>query len=369
MKKFIAFYFALILPALVLYGLVFFYYSSSHNLLDKVNFSASLADSDGSEAASSTETSIASSTPEDIVSGEASIIFVGDMMLSRGVAQKIKEQKDLRYPFLKIGDYLKTADLVFGNLETALTEGREIGSEETVFRSAPEVAFVLKDFGFSVISLANNHTMNFGRGGLADTMLNLAEAQVAYAGAGRNAFEAYWPTFIAENGVMFAFLAYTDNDVIPASYFATATTTGVAYMDTVKMKQTVNLAKLVADVVIVSMHSGTEYIDYPNTRQKKFAHAAVDAGADLVIGHHPHVAQSAEKYKGKYIFYSLGNFIFDQRAQRTKEGIILKAIFNKQGIKQIKPQAIYIENFSQPTLLSGEPAQKVISRLKIVLGQ
>ena len=354
MKKFIALYFILIFSVLALCGLIFFY---SCSFSGKINFSALPANNENLETASTTQDQ------------EASIIFVGDIMLSRGVAQKIKEHNDYNYPFLKIGDYLKSADFVFGNLETSLIKGREISSGEMVFRADPELADVLKSFGFAVVSLANNHTMNFGKAALENTLITLLKAGVEYAGAGSSALEAYNPGIIEKNGISFAFLAYTDSDVVPVSYFATATTAGVALMDINKMAEAVKLAKQRADLVIVSMHSGIEYKDYPNNRQTNFARAAVTAGADLVIGHHPHVVQTAEQYKGKYIFYSLGNFIFDQQWWKTKEGIALKIIFNKQGVRRIEPQAVYIEDFSQPTLLSGEAARKVISRLGIILNQ
>jgi len=344
--------------ALAVYGAAVFYFIQP-SAVARYNFLAQI-----NEPEQQTATTSGAALPDNY-NPEVSVIFVGDIMLSRGVAQKIKQHNDLHYPFLKIRDYLESADLVFGNLETALIQGREIGPAEMVFRAAPEMAFVLKDFGFSVISLANNHTMNFGQAGLADTMLNLAEAQVAYAGAGHNSSEAYWPAFVVKNGLLFAFLSYTDNDVVPASYFATATSSGVAYMDIAKMKQAVNLAKLVADVVIVSMHSGAEYSDRPNTRQIKFAHAAIDAGADLVIGHHPHVVQTAEKYKGKYIFYSLGNFVFDQRATSTRQAVVIKAVFNKSKLLKIEPQAIFIENFSQPVIIKDGAGKNILSRLKL----
>jgi len=355
------------------------FYLSQAGLFSRSDFLAQIVgeQSNSSEQASSATstllpmdiraTTTAASTTEKVVEKEreVSIIFVGDIMLSRVVAEKIKKNNNPEYPFLKIGDELKTADIVFGNLETSLTPGREIGPEEMVFRAAPEMAFVLKKFGFLVLSLANNHTMNFGQAGLLDTMLNLSEVGVHYIGAGRNSFEAYWPRFIAKNGLLFAFLAYTDNDVAPASYFASTSTAGVAYMDKEKMQRAVKIAKALTDIVIVSMHSGSEYKDTANQRQISFARSAIDAGCDLVIGHHPHVVQTAERYKGKYIFYSLGNFVFDQRWWKTKEGVILKVIFNQQGVKQIEPQAIYIEDFSQPKLLTGEPAQKIIDRLGI----
>jgi len=316
-----------------------------------------------------TATSTNNQDGQDTPSNQATIIFTGDIMLSRGVAKKIKAKQDLTYSFLAVADYLKSADLVFGNLETALLPGRESGLGEMVFRADPKLAKVLYDFNFAVVSLANNHTMNFGRVGLGQTLQNLLAEGVDYAGAGLSALEAYNPVVIHRNGLTFAFLAYTDNDVVPFSYFGTATATGVAYMDIAKMQKAIKTARERADLVIVSMHAGNEYKSYPNIRQTNFARAAVDAGADLVIGHHPHVVQTAEQYKGKYIFYSLGNFIFDQRTEATKEGLALKVFFTKDGIAKIEPQAIYIKDFSQPTLLSGQQAQKVISRLKIVLDQ
>jgi len=349
------------LAAMILAGIGFFCFSQPFFRAER-NFLA-LIDGEPEATSSAEQLTIDNNNPE------VSIIFVGDIMLSRGVAQKIKKHSDYNYSFLKIGDYLKSADFAFGNLETSLFKGREIGPEEMLFRADPELADVLHDFNFSVVSLANNHTMNFGKKALEDTLINLLKVGVEYTGAGSSGIEAYNPCVITKKGIVFAFLAYTDSDVVPAFYFAATTTAGVARMDINKMAKAVKLAKERADFVIVSMHSGTEYKDEPNQRQINFAHAAVDAGADLVIGHHPHIVQTAEKYKDKYIFYSLGNFIFDQRWWKTKEGIALKVIFDKQGIKQIEPQAIYIEDFSQPTLLNEEAAQKVISRLKIVLGQ
>ncbi|MDD5750369.1 MAG: CapA family protein [Candidatus Pacebacteria bacterium] len=314
----------------------------------------------------------ASSDEPENASGEdseVSIIFVGDIMLSRGVAAKMKEHDDHSYPFLKVGDYLKSADFAFGNLETSLAAGREIGPDEMLFRADPELAAVLREFNFAVVSLANNHTMNFGEGALENTLINLLKAGVEYAGAGSSALEAYNPAIIQRNGLRFAFLAFTDSDVIPSSYFASTGTAGVASMDVDKMAKAVRSARQRADFVIVSMHSGTEYKDYPNDRQTSFARSAVEAGADLVIGHHPHVVQTAEIYKGKYIFYSLGNFVFDQRWWKTKEGIALKITFDKQGIREIQPQATHIEDFSQPVLFYGEAAQNIISRLGISLDE
>ncbi|PIX91979.1 hypothetical protein COZ26_04265, partial [Candidatus Kuenenbacteria bacterium CG_4_10_14_3_um_filter_39_14] len=133
-------------------------------------------------------------------SEEVSLVAVGDISFSRGVERMVKKQKDLNYPFLKIRDYLKSADLVFGNLETPITEGPEIPDFEMVFRSNPGTEQTLKQAGFSVLSLANNHTPNFGEQGLKDTFNYLAEVGIKFVGAGNNEQEANQPVYIETKG-------------------------------------------------------------------------------------------------------------------------------------------------------------------------
>ena len=301
-------------------------------------------------------------------SEEVSLVAVGDISFSRGVERMVKKQKDLNYPFLKIRDYLKSADLVFGNLETPITEGPEIPDFEMVFRSNPGTEQTLKQAGFSVLSLANNHTPNFGEQGLKDTFNYLAEVGIKFVGAGNNEQEANQPVYIETKGIKFAFLAYNDTDIVPASYEAANSHAGTAFMRTEKMAEAVKEAKQKTDFVIISMHAGIEYTDKPNDSQVNFAHAAIDAGADLVIGHHPHVVQTMEKYKGKYIFYSLGNFVFDQpQSQETKEGLAIKVYFAKDGINKISLLPVVMENLVQPRMTNQSEAEKILQRLKFSL--
>jgi len=213
---------------------------------------------------------------------------------------------------LKIFDYLSSADITFGNLETPITEGRHILNNEMVFRSNPDTVHVLKKAGFDILSLANNHTMNFDAKGLIDTINYLAKKDILSIGAGKNKIESNTPKYIIKNNIKFAFLAYNDISFTPESYEATNNNPGISFMNIIDMEKSIKIAKENADYVIVSMHSGNEYVEKPNDIQVNFAHKAIDAGADLILGHHPHVVQTIEKYKGKYIFYSLGNFIFDQ---------------------------------------------------------
>ncbi len=297
-------------------------------------------------------------------SEEVSFVAVGDISYSRGVERIVKKQKDINYPFLKMRDYLKSADLVFGNLETPITEGREISDFEMVFRSNPGTEQALKEAGFSILSLANNHTPNFGEQGLEDTFSYLKQVGINYVGAGKNEQETNQPAYFETKGIKFAFLAYNDTDVVPTSYEASDAHAGTAFMRNEKMTKAVKEAKQKADFVVVSMHAGAEYADKPNDSQVNFAHAAIDAGADLIIGHHPHVVQTMERYKGKFIFYSLGNFVFDQMwSQETREGLTIKAYFTKNGISKISLLPITMENLAQPRIATYGKAEKILQRL------
>jgi len=295
-----------------------------------------------------------------------SLIAVGDVMLSRTVAKKIKDNKDVNYPFLKMKEYLASADLVFANLETPITPGPVVSSGSMVFHADPGVEKALENNNFSIVSLANNHTPNYGQKGLLDTFKYLQSVDIEYVGAGENEQKANQPIIIEEKGLKIAFLAFNDRDVVPPSYGAGINRAGTALMDVAKMTNAVRQAKLQVDLVIVSMHSGNEYTEVINSSQSTFAHAAIDAGAELVIGHHPHVVQRIEKYQGKYIFYSLGNFVFDQMwSEDTRQGIAVKMFLNKKGMEKAEVTPIMIENYSQPNILSGKKADKVLKRLKV----
>jgi poly-gamma-glutamate synthesis protein (capsule biosynthesis protein) len=295
---------------------------------------------------------------------EATLIAVGDLMLSRTVAKRMNE-KGADYPFLETRAFLESADITFGNLETPITPGEPVQPFEMSFRADPSAAPALKKAGFDILSLANNHTPNFGVRGLGDTFRLLGEEGILYVGAGNNATEAAQTVFMNANGILFAFLAYNDDDVVPREYEA-GDGPGTAFMRTERMQEAVAGAVAYADIVIVSMHSGTEYEPTPNASQVAFARAAIDAGATIVIGHHPHVVQTVEYYKGKPIFYSLGNFVFDQMFSReTREGLALKAVFTKKGLKDITYHPVLIEDYAQPRLLEGAEKDAVIARLQL----
>ncbi len=293
-----------------------------------------------------------------------SLLAVGDLSFSRGVEQTIIKNDNLEYPFSELGNFLSRADITFGNLETPLTVGRVIQSGEMIFRSDPKMAGVLKNQGFDIVSLANNHTPNFGAKGLRDTFNYLDEAGVAYVGAGEDGPRAYAPVYLERQGIKFAFIAHNDSDVVPAYYRADEKGPGTALIDEDELAAAIFTAKEQADLVIVSLHSGTEYVPGPNSRQTKFAHAAIDFGADLVIGHHPHVVQTIEEYQGKYIFYSLGNFVFDQSwSQETADSLAVKFHFNKDGLVSFFTYPLRMYKLAQPAPAAPEDAKRILERL------
>lgn len=326
-------------------------------LLDWPNPGHAVADFFG--RAAPTETGIVSS-PDRVT-----LVAVGDIMLSRTVADKI-DRHGVDYPFQLTRELTDSADIAFGNLETPITAGRHIRANEMVFRADPDVVGGLQGAGFSVLSLANNHVPNFGPEGVEDTLDALEAADIMPVGAGRNSAEAVGPAVIEVRGTKFAFLAFNDTDVVPDSYGAGPSRAGTALMDVASLTAAIQAVRPTADVVIVSMHSGTEYVFHPNASQREFARAAIDAGADLVIGHHPHVVQSAERYRGKYIFYSLGNFVFDQMWSReTREGLAVSFTFEKSELRDVAYHPVVIDDYSQPRLVEGEEAARILARLQL----
>jgi len=296
---------------------------------------------------------------------EVSLLAVGDIMLSRSVEQMMIAKNDWQWPFDLIATTTNQADISFANLESPLTPGRIIKTGEFAFRADPKSVAGLNLAGFDVVSLANNHTPNFGQDGLSSTFKTLDDNNITYVGAGLNDLEARQPIIITKQGLKFGFLAYNDPSVVPVSYQASDKRAGTAFMDIDNLKEDIAKLRPQVDWLIVTMHAGDEYQARPNKQQKDFAHSAIDAGADLIIGHHPHVVQTMEEYKGKYIFYSLGNFVFDQLwSEDTRRGLMVKFIFTKDTIKTPEFIPVYINKSFQPEVAKGDLAEKILNRLK-----
>lgn len=303
----------------------------------------------------------------DSKSDTISILAVGDIMLSREVAARINKNNP-DYPFDNTSKLTTNADLTIGNLESPFTYGKsDTNQNSMVFGAELKSVEGLKNAGFDGVNLANNHFSNQGIDGMNLTFDTLNNNGIGYFGAGRNFTEAHTPLIKNIDNVKIALLGYTDKDVLPANSIATDSTPGVAEMDVNQVKLDIAEAKTKADIIIISMHSGYEYTPYANSRQIEFAHTAIDNGADIVIGHHPHVVQATETYKGKTIIYSLGNFVFDQPwSVETQQGIIAKIKFENNNLTKMELIPFHIYDWSQPSILINDELEyrSILNRIQ-----
>jgi len=293
------------------------------------------------------------------------LVAVGDIMLSRNVEQKMTSKNDWLYPFRALQKITSAADITFGNLESPIIAGPIVVTGQMTFRADPKAVLGLNFGGFDVLSLANNHMKNKSDAGISATIQTLDKAGVKHAGAGTNDVAARQPAIIAKNGIRFGFLAYLDSSFSPKTYEATPTRSGSPFMSQAVLKDDINKLKGKADVIIVSMHAGTEYAAKPNQKQKDFARLAIDLGAKLVIGHHPHVIEPVEKYHGGYILYSLGNFVFDQMwSQPTRDSVIATVTFTGTTPTGLKLTPAIIYDFAQPRLATGSDINRILAETK-----
>jgi poly-gamma-glutamate synthesis protein (capsule biosynthesis protein) len=248
------------------------------------------------------------------------MIFGGDVVLARGVAQTMERTK--QSPLRHLHDLFRSADLAFVNLESPFSDQPQLRTAEMIFRADPASISVLKDAGIGIVSTANNHVRDCGSRGIEFTLELLAKHGIAAVGTAATEQAAHQGQVLERNGVRFGFLAYTYDQ---ANGNHTTHDPRICGLDISRMQQAVRTIK--ADAVIVSMHAGVEYATKPHPTQTAFARAAIDAGAKLVVGHHPHVIQPPELYKGGLILYSLGNLVFDQNPPATKKGLLATVTF------------------------------------------
>lgn len=271
---------------------------------------------------------------------QVTLLAVGDIMLARTIGDLVREQGP-QIVFAGVQSVLDSADVRVGNLECAITGNDQANQKSFTLRAPPETAQALSIAGFDVLSLANNHAMDYGPGGLADTQAALSSLGIATVGAGLNTAIAHAPVIITKNGLRLAFLAYLDvlperSGFDPHTWIATESNPGIAWASPEQIKADVAAARLKADLVIVMLHGGIEITDVINNisnEQRSEAHAAIDAGAALVLGSHPHVLQHIERYHGGLIAYSLGNFVFDQYDGVANATILLRVLLTRSGVQ------------------------------------
>jgi poly-gamma-glutamate capsule biosynthesis protein CapA/YwtB (metallophosphatase superfamily) len=319
-------------------------------------------------------TSLPSSTP---LAERLKIVAVGDILLGRGVESRlVKANKDYIYPFLEVADIMKKGDVVFGNLEEAITSrnhsltGIKQGGKY-VLKNPVDSIKGLEYAGFNLFSLANNHILDYYEEGLYDTQAILTEYGMAYSGAGKNIEEAKKPAIIEKKGIKIGLLSYTDMAEVtykgnpPLMFIAGENKAGVAkrplkFDDSIK--NDIDKLRKEVDILMVSLHWGNEeHFEIWNT-QIEFAHNLMDNGVDVILGHHPHQFQGIEIYKGKPIFYSLGNFIFDQNDPENQESFIMNMEFINNKMVSLEGIPVRTIDKTQVVPQKGEGAKNILER-------
>lgn len=258
------------------------------------------------------------------------IVFTGDVMLGRSVNTRIQKYSDPTWPFKNISKTLSEADLTIINLESPFLTGCLPTDKGMLFCADPKSVFGLVFAGVDYASLANNHAYNQGQKGIDETVSILNSNGITPTGLGKTEYKT-----IKNN--TFALLSFTD----------------LPQMDEKEMASQISAATKSADLVITTFHWGYEYQSSPNARQTFLAHLAIDSGADIVVGHHPHWTQTEETYQGKPIYYSLGNLVFDQMwSEETRLGEILRVTYQDKTLvkKEIIPVKIF--DYGQPNLVT-----------------
>lgn len=302
-------------------------------------------------------------TPEIKDPSFVTLAFVGDIMLARGVRNSVIKNFNNDYSalFVKskdLSETLKKADITFANLEGPASDQGVDQKNLYSFRMDPSVIPALKGSGISVLSVANNHMGDWGRLAFTDTLSRLRENEILYTGGGFNESEAETPAIIEKYGMKIGFLGFSDKG--PASLEAGREKSGILLANNPRFDEIINNASKQVDYLVVSFHFGEEYKTKHDARQEYLAKKAVDNGAKLVIGHHPHVVQDTQVYKQSFIAYSLGNFIFDQGfSAGTMQGMLLNVKLHRDGNINIRKDTVKLNKVFQPEQLIRGIEQKV----------
>jgi Bacterial capsule synthesis protein PGA_cap len=260
--------------------------------------------------------------------------------------------------FSDVGPRFRQSDLVVGNLESPLlTSGQPIEGKCTL-RGCPEWADVLRGAGITLVSLANNHVMDYGAAGLMSTFAALDRAGVGYVGAGLDRERACAPTFFSVRGIRIAILARTSVAVTAPTYAGQATP-GVAFLDPAETTAAIQSCRRDADVRILLLHWGLEEYRYPSPAQRQLARQLVRAGADIIIGHHPHVSQGIERVGDAVVAYSLGNFVFSsfEWEYRRDDGTRVKTL-SKLSTQNQRGLVLEVSRSNgRPTALAVHPTR------------
>lgn len=291
------------------------------------------------------------------------ILAVGDVMMGASMEPAIREH-GADHPFAATAQVIRRADIAICNLEAPFgTKGKPFKKRFT-FLVPPSYAGALARAGFDAVAMANNHLMDYGAEPLKATIRILDSLGIAHSGAGMDLSEARRPAVVERNGLKVAFLSYSK--VYPAEFWATSRRAGTAPGEERYVAEDVAAAKKRADLVVVSFHWGAELMDTPKQYQRELARLSIDSGADLVLGHHPHILQGMESYKGRLIAYSLGNFAFGSRSRKCTESVMLEVRLARGGPREARIIPVCVDNLKtnfQPAIVSGEAGRAILANL------
>ncbi len=288
------------------------------------------------------------------------LAFGGDIMLDRGVRNSVIKNFGNDYSALfskskEISSIFKNSDIAFANLEGPVSDQGADMRNLYSFRMDPSVVPTLKGAGISILSLANNHVGDWGRAAYIDTLARLKENEILYTGGGNTRTEAETPAVIEKYGMKIGFLAFSD--VGPNWMGVQNENAGLLLASDPRFDEIIKNASSQVDYLVVSFHFGDEYKTVHNTRQEYLAHKAVDNGAKIVVGAHPHVVQDTEVYSPKgctqsscmsFIAYSLGNFVFDQSwSKETMKGMVLEIKLGKDGSMSVRKDPTQLNSVFQ----------------------
>jgi len=276
-----------------------------------------------------------------------SLVFAGDIVLDDKAGEMIQQGED---PFASFAGVFKGADIRLGNLECVVATLGSAGDKNYTFRAHPRALPVLKRH-FDALALANNHSGDFGREAFVEMLGLLNGVQLGQFGGGHNLSEAHTPLILERKGLRIALLGY--NEFMPRSFEADHNAPGVAWSEDEQVVADIRRARSFyqADLVIPVMHWGWENELTSNARQRQLARLMVDAGADAVIGGHPHVTQEIEYYQGKPIIYSVGNFVMKETDNaRQRQGWVLRLQLDKLGVQSFDTRVAAISMDGIPSL-------------------
>ncbi len=283
------------------------------------------------------------------------MIFAGDVTLAQHIETAVGDRTEYIFQHWLS---LKPYDVFMVNLENPITTSEERVKKEFNFKMPEKYIRILQHGGVNIVNAANNHLADYGRLGIYDTIRNLDSASIRYVGIGRNLREARTPVIKTINGRTIGFLGYHGGE----DFAATTDSAGLAPRYKGYVVGDVRRLRPKVDYVVVNFHWGEELAEFPDEWQIDLAHTVVDAGADLIVGHHPHILQGVEIYNGATIAYSLGNFVFGGNSRHTYDTAVIRVVLSESNpVVEVLP--VTVARW-QPRLAMGEHAERIVSTIQ-----